>query len=87
MEYDVRTSALLHTALVGVVCSHNVAIAVQECCLSLLTTRPAACIVVSCTTGQYIYIALTTEPQCVYGIYCPGGSFDLRHTVGYKGQI
>ena len=19
------------------------------------------------------------EPQCVYGIYCPGGSFDLCH--------
>ena len=36
-------------------------------------------VVVSCTTGQYIYISLTTKPQCVYGIYCPGGSFDLRH--------
>ena len=28
---------------------------------------------------HYIYIALTTEPQCVYGIFCPGGSFDLHH--------
>ena len=32
------------------------------------------------TTITYTYIALTTEPQCVYGIYhCPGGSFDLCH--------
>ena len=30
------------------------------------------------------YIALTTEPQCVYGIYCPGGSFDLRHRWATK---
>ena len=34
------------------------------------------CVVINATTGLYIYIALTTVQ---YGIYCPGGSFDLRH--------
>ena len=33
-------------------------------------------VVVSYTTGQYLAIALTTVQ---YGIYYPGGSFDLRH--------
>ena len=33
-------------------------------------------VIVSYTTGQYPDIALTTVQ---YGIYCPGGSFDLHH--------
>ena len=36
--------------------------------------QAGACIVVGYTTGQYLVIALTTVH---YGIYCPGGSFDL----------
>ena len=36
-----------------------------------MTTRAGAY-----TIGQYLDIALTTVQ---YGIYCPGGSFDLRH--------
>ena len=43
-------------------------------CLGL-TTR-AGTVVVSCTTGKYHDIALATGQ---YHIYCPGGSFDLRH--------
>ena len=34
------------------------------------------CVVISATTGQYHDIALATGQ---YRIYCPGGSFDLRH--------
>ena len=36
----------------------------------------ARLVVVSCTTGQYLDIALPTGQ---YRIYFPGGSFDLRH--------
>ena len=39
----------------------------------MLTTRPAACS--SQLHHRAIYI-ITTEPLCVYGIYCPGGSLD-----------
>ena len=38
--------------------------------------RCLAPVVVSYTIGQYLDIALTTVQ---YGIYCPGGSFDLPH--------
>ena len=50
------------------------AIALQVWCLTL--TRGQVPVVVSHITGQYLDIALTTVQ---YGIYCPGGSFDLRH--------
>ena len=51
----------------------------HECIISYSTCRGVGGqvpVVVSYTTGQYLDIVLTTV-QC--GIYCPGGSFDLRH--------
>ena len=43
-----------------------------------VSVRPLgqAPVVVSCTTGQFHDIALSTGQYC---IYCPGGTFDQRH--------
>ena len=53
------------------------ALSVQNHDYNILQWSPAYW--TSLNGGLIIYIALTTKPQCVYGIFCPGGSFDLRH--------